>query len=238
MEEELYDIALDATCVSYDEFYKNDHTIIYIDWDDTLSPTTYFTKQDLKLDIDEKDEKLINIKDDLDKLSDKIISVLDTIKNSSTKDHPIDIYIVTNAELDWVELSSKKFLPKVYEYLAEHQIDIVSAKTLYHEMTGNKEENTLQYVLWKYHAFLYLLKLKFKDFNQYMKLNLISIGDSTAEKYALQSMKNIMINCIFKTVKLKSNPTFDELDKGLSDLMSYWKTIHSCDDHTHIDFPV
>lgn len=236
--EELHDIDLDLNYVSYEEFYKNNHTIIYIDWDDTLSPTTYFTKQELKLDIDEKNENFLKTKDDLDKLSDKIINVLNTIKNSSTKEHPIDIYIVTNAELDWVEMSSKKFMPKVYEYLAEHKIDIFSAKALYHEITGNKEENSLQYVLWKYSTFLHILKTRFTDFNQYIKLNLISIGDSTVEKYALESMKNIMINCIFKTVKLKSNPTIEEFYKGLNDLITYWKTIHSCDEHTHIDLPI
>lgn len=40
-------------------------------------------------------------------------------------------FIITNAAQGWVELSSKRFMPKVFELIKKHEIKIISARTMY-----------------------------------------------------------------------------------------------------------
>lgn len=39
------------------------------------------------------------------------------------------VYIITNAEFGWVELSAEKFMPKFSQYLS--RITVISARTIY-----------------------------------------------------------------------------------------------------------
>ena len=56
-------------------------------------------------------------------------------------------FIITNAAEGWVEMSSKRFLPKVHEVLA-HGVTVISARTKFEKLYPHN------YQEWKIRAFL------------------------------------------------------------------------------------
>jgi hypothetical protein len=111
------------------------------------------------------------------------------------------IYIITNSEEGWVEWFVENFYPSVIPLL--NKIKIISARSLYEKKyPGNMKK-------WKMQSFLDL-QLKFES-----DLNLISVGDSEHEIDACVLLAS-RLNCISKTVKLKSDPKFEDLIRQLN----------------------
>ena len=79
------------------------------------------------------------------------------------------VYIVTNAAQGWVELSAKRFLPKVNRELVD--IEIISARTKYEKLYPKN------YQKWKVEAFLETRR----DMDEEAITNLVALGDNVFE---------------------------------------------------------
>jgi hypothetical protein len=110
-------------------------------------------------------------------------------------------YIVTNAAEGWVELSAKRFLPKVYKELLADVV-IISARTRYEKKYRNVSK-------WKVEAFLDTLK----DLESSAVTNLIALGDNNFEIEAAHKLGEQFQHALIKTIKFKPSPSPQELIK-------------------------
>ena len=95
-------------------------TLIILDWDDTLFPTTWINKNNINIGNELIRNKLTIYLNDLDTKLYKLLTKLMTCGF---------VVIITNAATEWVYLSSS-VLPKSYK-LIKDKIDVVSARNCY-----------------------------------------------------------------------------------------------------------
>lgn len=128
-------------------------TVFIYDWDDTLLCTSFlnptgFYEEDVE--IPEMAKKHL---EKLEKAVEKLI--IASVKLGQT-------YIVTNAAEGWVQFSSKKYMPKVYEALSG--VEVISARSLFEQQfPGDSYE-------WKMQAFTNIQK----DLESSMITNIIA----------------------------------------------------------------
>lgn len=155
-------------------------TLIILDWDDTLFPTTWITTNDINLknDIEIEKYKPYFAQIDLD-----LNNLLIKLTQCGT------VIIVTNALLPWIKLSTIN-LPKTSIIL--NKIKIISAR-------GEFQSKSLNPMDWKKMAFESIIKTTDKKIN-----NIISVGDAEYEYNALISL----FDCNPKTYKLLKSVKF------------------------------
>lgn len=113
-------------------------------------------------------------------------------------------YIVTNAAEGWVQFSSKKYMPSVYEALKK--VEVISARSLYEGLyPGDSYE-------WKIQAFTKIQK----ELETSIITNIIACGDSRIEMEAARHIAKLFTTAFIKTVKFKETPTPEELIKQLN----------------------
>jgi hypothetical protein len=173
---------------------KSHNSIIIFDWDDTLLPTTFLTSgktYDENMILTDSEQKKI------ERLEKSALSLLNIAISKG------DVYIITNAGLGWVEFSSKKYYPKIYEILPK--IKIISARCDWEYAFPNDMKK------WKIHAFLSLQK----ELDTKLVTNIICLGDSLFEIEAGRILANCFTEAFVKTVKFKEGPKLEELNKQL-----------------------
>lgn len=170
-------------------------TVFIYDWDDTLlctsflNPTGYY---DESLEIPEVAKKHL---EKLEKAVEKVLT--ESVKHGQT-------YIVTNAAEGWVQFSSKKYMPSVYEALKK--VEVISARSLYEGLyPGDSYE-------WKIQAFTKIQK----ELESSLITNIIACGDSRIEMEAARHIAKLFNTAFIKTVKFKETPTPEELIKQLN----------------------
>lgn len=167
------------------ELHKN-NTLIILDWDDTLFPTSWVNKNNINI---------INInKLNYHRFFEKIDIFLNKLFNNLVKLG--DIIIITNALLNWIDISSK-ILPLSYNLFKNNKnIKFVSARGEYSSLTNDINN-------WKKMAFINELNKKThqKNIN-----NIISIGDAEYEYFALINLYNKKNNRLLKAVKFIKYP--------------------------------
>ncbi|KAK9174264.1 hypothetical protein CmeUKMEL1_00075 [Cryptosporidium meleagridis] len=167
-------------------------TLIIVDWDDTLLPTTCLSwnKQ-----LDLKNTNFGRI-------------VADFLKKATELGQ---VVIITNAEPRWVYETSELYLPEILCFL--RVIPICSARQF--ARTG---PNDLKY--WKYRAFNCVIQQFSNSFQG--AANIISIGDSQWDRDAVfnvfENNKNIKITP--KAVKFLGSPSFEALGEEILILTS------------------
>jgi len=113
-----------------------DSSVIILDWDDTLLASTHLASLGYRLEVEQEFDP--NLRAQLDKLESQVISVLERLISycSRQKDSgkASNLVIITNAERGWVELSAKKFIPRVLPTL--EKCHIVSARSTF-EISGS-----------------------------------------------------------------------------------------------------
>jgi hypothetical protein len=124
------------------------NSVVVFDWDDTLYATSYI-----------RNKKCVN-KVKLDILDNIVIKLFTKIMKTST------ICIITNSVEGWVSVSASINSPKLWSFLNEHNIQIISARSQFKYMSSG----------WKEEAFRSLL-LGYTG-------NIMSIGDSESERKA------------------------------------------------------
>lgn len=177
--------------------------LFFIDYDDTLlcSDLLYSEAKNQKIEVlNMVINPKLNVK--LKKLENKIIEFLQYLKLKG------DVIILTNATTSWVYNSSLKFMPKVNNFLKE--IKVVSAYEKYKEKNPNLIDENIYH--WKLHTFSSIIN-EMKNKN----LNIISIGDSDYERYAvevlndeIQLKKNLNIKSI-QNIKFIENPNITKI---------------------------
>src|SRR5690349_16628800 len=139
------------------QHYMSNKTIVIFDWDNTCLPTTYLKSNNYTLcddnKLSEQDRQMMII---LELHLRILFSTILTFEN-------VHIYIITNAENQWVELSALKYMPAFCNYFP--YVTVISANKLYSATYENPAD-------WKKMAFIDTVN-KYKD----EKFVLVSIGD-------------------------------------------------------------
>jgi len=144
------------------------NTIIIIDWDDTLYPTSWTVENGIDLADPKSRTKYIKYYEDLDEHLSATLSHMMTLG---------EVLIITNAALEWIELSVS-VLPKTKKCLKN--IDVISARQRYQNKTKMHE--------WKKYTFLEEMVKRSKNKKYH---NIMSLGDAEFEHNALINLYNL-----------------------------------------------
>ena len=185
---------------------KKHNSIIILDWDDTLLPTSFLSPGGIfNLDI-----KLS--KNDSEKLT-KIEKEVSNLLNSAIEKG--EVFIITNADKGWVEFSANKFYPSIIGILSK--IKIISAREEYGNVFPGDSAK------WKIQTFL--------DLQKYINLNLVTnllcFGDSIIEIKAGKILASKFREAFIKTIKFKEAPKLDDLFKQLNLVNQQFNFIYS-----------
>lgn len=189
-------------------------TLIILDWDDTLFPTSWVVKNSINLNDSSVQNKYIVLFSKLDMLVHRLLSKL--LKCGH-------VVIVTNAALKWINVSCS-VLPNT-RTLINKKIKIISARELYSSKFPNSTD------MWK--------NLVFKNIVNDIKnpdQNIISIGDAEFEFNALIDLYTTKQKRYLKAVKLMSFPSFDSLIDQLEVLDKCVKEICTAQRHMDLKF--
>jgi hypothetical protein len=164
-------------------------TLIILDWDDTLFPTTWITTNEINLKNNIETEKYRGYFNQIDQ---DLYNLLKKLTMCGT------VIIVTNALLPWIKLSTT-ILPKTSSIL--ESIKVISARGDYQ----SKSQNPMD---WKKLAFESIIQTMTKKIN-----NIISVGDAEYEYNALVSLfdNNPKSYKLLKSVKFIKYPTKEVL---------------------------
>lgn len=178
-------------------------TTIFLDYDDTIFPTSYLTNLTNKNIFTAVLPLVVQL--NLVKLDQLVVAYLQHLEKQGK------LIIVTNATMSWVKDSSFKFLPMTYAYLK--RVTIVSAADAYQEAFPEKKE--INGVEWKLHSM-----------KKYAKGRIISIGDSEDERNACIQLRS---KFDVKIIKLRQFPTLEFLIQEILALTYSFKTITMTD---------
>lgn len=163
---------------------------IIFDYDDTLLATNFIYTN--KISFDELISKEI-----LDLFNELSIQVLKVLNKAILHG---DVAIITNAQDGWIEESSKKLMPSVYEFLINKKIKLISAR--------NEMEKTIpDPTRWKAIIFQKYFELSYQNKKN---INVISFGDNYYDRYALFNLTSSSLN-LKKNIKLLDKPTMNQL---------------------------
>ncbi|KYF42218.1 hypothetical protein TGARI_223870 [Toxoplasma gondii ARI] len=176
-------------------------TVTIFDWDDTLLCTTFLNvcchTRNWEPAFDEHIQKIERHAKDLLEMAMRFGRV----------------FIITNAVEGWVEHSSQKYLPGLVPVL--QKAPIISARNRFEAVFPG------EYHQWKVQAFLEVRR----QLNREIITNLISVGDSVIEMDAVHVMGKEFSQALVKTVKLRENPSPEELAKQLEVVSSKFESI-------------
>jgi len=171
-------------------------TLIILDWDDTLFPTTWAVKNGIDVANTLVQNKYIIFFAKLDLILEKMLTIM--LDNAT-------VVIVTNAMEKWVNVSSQ-IIPNTKK-LIQKNIKIISARDKFKKIYP---DNTF----WKKLVFKQLM-IDYSKFNpdHIGVKNIISIGDADYELHALINLYDEFgeVNKYYKSVKLLSDPSYDTI---------------------------
>lgn len=220
-------------------------TVILIDFDDTIFPTTFFqemhnpirmeTHQKISHWIDNcnnvpSDEVIAGIKDLLNhsygivpKISEKLRSDLDNLQivilNLLEKLTSYgDVHIVTNSVNGWIENVTERWLPLLHSFLFEKK-GVKSINSTREHFTYNK-----------YTIMRNVIYTHYPDDNCF---HLVSIGDSNYERNGIIRLYNDLLlddkTVNYKSIKLVERPTLPIFNQQLNTIQS---TLQKVMEHT------
>jgi hypothetical protein len=180
-----------------------DDTTIIFDWDDTLLSSSWLAHNGLRLD--EPAVVPPEAVEQLEVLQDSVIALIDRAIKSGP------VVIITNAETGWVELSCKKFMPRVLPFLAG--VKILSARSTFETLYPDSPAD------WKEQAFYQEICLAYSSKRTEVVRNILSFGDSIHERAAIHKVTASMRNTRTKSIKFVERPTVEQLKRQV-DLVS------------------
>jgi len=180
-------------------------TVVFVDWDDTLLCSSFLSGAGYRLDSVMEGTSALD--KELKDLETSVISLLRLAMSFG------DVYVVTNAETGWVQLSAKKFLPGVIPLL--DRVKVLSARSTYESMFPDSP------VKWKFCAFQERLNADSKS-----PKNVISFGDSHVEREAVRAVTRGLPNTKTKSVKFAEKPSMEQLRRQLELVINCFQYIH------------
>jgi len=194
-------------------------TLIILDWDDTLFPTTWLLKNNIDLNIKDNVYKYIVFFSKLDTILFQLINKLLKYGN---------VVIVTNAAKKWIDLTLN-LLPNTQK-LINNKIIVISARELC------QESYPTEIYLWKKIIFN---KLTHNYFSNIKLQNIISVGDADYEFNALIDLydkQSFIKNKLLKTIRFAKEPSFDSLTDQLEILYSCIDNVITSNNHCDLQF--
>lgn len=198
---------------------ENFKTLIILDWDDTLFPTTWLVKNNINLTDDNVQNQYIVFFSRLDLILSQVLLKLTKYGQ---------VVIVTNAASKWILVSSN-LLPNTQKLIKEKLL-VISAREFYQEKYPD------QMILWKKLIFKQLVSSYFLD---NLSQNIISIGDADYEFYALIDLydeQSIIKKRLLKTVRFLKEPSFEDLIDQLDVLNNSLHKLLICNKHMDLKF--
>ena len=201
---------------------------IFIDWDDTILPSTYLSSLDsIEIEKIRLSNKYKNLIDYSNKTGDKRYVSMNRIDDLARTLLSIinmygRIYFVTNALLVWFYGTAKFYLPRTLEYILSTNIEVISAQEEnYKRVSLSGIENNDTYTYWKYLTFKRILE---RDRLMHDG-NIMSIGDGIYEYNAIGRIQGENLQYSVKRIKFKTFPTVDKLINELTMLTNDFKRI-------------
>merc|ERR1740121_1978475 len=217
------------------EYFKPEQTIILLDWDDTLCPSTWIRSNRGALSFFKPAPNIEKHQVPLRKLEANCEALLRSAMTLGT------VIIVTNAMEPWVETSSRHFLPGLLPLV--HELPVIYARSVYETHTCDPVSGESRRAMpglynadgtnrlangmrmrgfdeaepqrWKELVFEQEISSFYSRYARQSWKNVISIGDSIFERDAV---RNVVLQrpmpgrkCRTKTLKLFDNPGIEEL---------------------------
>lgn len=193
-------------------------TLIIIDWDDTLFPTSWIKNNNIDIKKKSVQNEYIIFFSKLDML---LYKFLKTLSNNGK------VVIVTNASRKWIDITSC-MVPNT-QNLFDKKVTVVSARDLY--KTDYPNDN----YKWKLKVFKTLQANYFGK--KVVSQNIVSIGDAF---YEYDALINLLIptkkNQYLKTIKLLDYPTYDIIIDQINVLHDNMFDIIKKRDHIDLTF--
>lgn len=175
-----------------------DDTTIIFDWDDTLLSSSWLAQNGLRLD-----EPVVVPAEavaQLDVLQESVVQLINRATAYGT------CIIITNAETGWVELSCKKFMPRVLPLLT--RIRVLSARSTFEALYPDSPSD------WKVQAFHHEISKAYAGRRPEHKRNILSFGDSVHERAAIHKVTaNMGPATRTKSIKFVERPTVEQLKR-------------------------
>lgn len=194
-----------------------DRTVVVFDWDDTLCPSSWLHVQDL-LPKYRGDQRIVK------REQREVLFLIDAhvarLLQKAVAYGPV--FIVTAAEKGWIEASAALYLPTVKSMLALADIHIVSARSWYEQNFGLGGDSAT----WKQEVMELIARKCFTNgtaqqfgARPYLQnfapqsafFNLVSIGDSMAERDACFAAVQNVCQTFAKTLKFIEHPSAEEV---------------------------
>mmetsp|Transcript_15747 Transcript_15747/g.38069 ORF Transcript_15747/g.38069 Transcript_15747/m.38069 type:complete len:255 (-) Transcript_15747:356-1120(-) len=187
-------------------------TLILLDYDDTLLPTSYLRSlQLLPQSTDPWDgpgELCNSVRSVLKSLDTEAARLLCLLKKSG------NLILITNGVEGWIARTAPHFLPETWE-----EIQTVQHYSARHKHSG--ESDCPFY--WKQKA--YFDEMRTHSYGRQAYMNVVSIGDSPVEREALVRSSGHFANAIPKSVKLAEQPEPGVLQQELGTLAAHLSTL-------------
>lgn len=197
-----------------------DRTLIVFDWDDTIMCTSFMIRENITVTGDAV--HVHKFWPDLDRLSKTVIDLINDAHNHG------EVVIITAAEEGWVQLSAQKFMPELVPVIKN--LRVISARTAYEKKFPGDPYK------WKYGSMKDLVDSK--KYPMYSRTNLVSFGDSLAERQCTIDIAKITLGMHSKTVKFSEKSTIQELTRQLDLIRSSLKYIVEFDSSLDLQLTV
>jgi len=217
------------SCKSTDssaEYHHPNQTIIILDWDDTICPSTTCMRQHgLSVMGPRPGGELARRLQVLAYEAKQLIEVAATLADK--------VVVVTNAEEGWVNLSCTAWLPDLLETV--EKCEVASARSQF-EPTGISSPAG-----WKARAFEEVIERFYQRYPNQSWKNIISIGDAPHEREALARVVRMAPifrgrRCRSKSIKFVLRPSIEQLVRELHMLRDSLREIVLHDDDLDMHF--
>jgi hypothetical protein len=193
--------------------FTRESTLIILDWDDTLFPTSWISSNKINIKDDEIMLKYRNYFNDVDVNLSGLLEKMLSYGN---------IVIITNALLQWIYMSVS-ILPRTSYFINNKKVKLVSARADFANINSDPYS-------WKRLAF----EREYNIYNSKKPLNnIMSIGDAEYEYLALINLFNKKDDQILKSVKFIKYPSRDLLLDQINVLNNAIDQI--CVTHNYLD---
>lgn len=202
------------------EFHSPEETIIILDWDDTICPTTALSRE---VGLEAALEG--HCKAGIDELTMEAKLAIEKCREVAS-----EVIIVTNGVAGWVEASCERWLPDLRATL--DTLEYTSARSTWQPMGISTPTG------WKVAAFEEILRKFYSRYNGQSWKNVIVIGDGCYEHEALSFVTGSAPpgRCRAKSIRFATQPSVSTLTRELQMLRESLDSIVQHDDNMDQNF--
>lgn len=208
------------------EYHQPNQTIIILDWDDTMCPSTACMRHHGLSVLGDPPEG--HVFQALQELTVEAQALLEMAAELAEK-----VIVVTNAEEGWVDLSCKAWLPDLQSSL--DKAEVASARSMW------EPRGIASPAGWKARAFEDAIDRFYSRYQGQSWKNIISIGDAPHEREALSRVVRWAPSgngkrCRSKSVKFVLRPSIEQLTREIQMLRESLREIVWHDDDLDLHF--